>query len=89
MTEADGNLRATPAAIPKKTLAATTERIPRRHPEKSSATPKNRHHPPKNLRDPEKIAKNHENMAKRAKNVLLAISSGGGYFYIFVAMVKS
>ena len=43
----------------------------------------------KNLRRPQKSAKNHENMAKRAKNVLLAISSGGGYFYIFVAMVKS
>ena len=40
------------------------------------------------LRNPEKIAKNHENMAKRAKNVLLAISSGGGFFYIFVAMVN-
>ena len=34
----------------------------------------------KNLRYPKKIAKNHENMAKRAKNVLLAISSGGGIF---------
>ena len=43
----------------------------------------------KNRRYPKKSAKNHENMAKRAKNVLLAISSGGGYFYIFVAMVKS
>ena len=31
-------------------------------------------------RHPEKSAKNHENMAKRAKNVLLAISSGGGIF---------
>ena len=46
--------------------------------------------PRKNLRDhrkklryPEKIAKNHENMAKRAKNVLLAISSGGGVFLYF------
>ena len=28
-------------------------------------------------------------MAKRAKNVLLAIPSGGGDFYIFVARVKS
>ena len=58
-------------------------RDPRRHPEKTSATTEETH------RHPEKSAKNHENMAKRAKNVLLAISSGGGYFYIFVAMVKS
>ena len=76
----------TPVVTPKKILR-NSEKFPRTP--RPSATPKNRHHPPKNLRNPEKIAKKHENMAKRAKNVLLAISSGGGYFYIFVAMVKS
>ena len=58
-------------------------------PERPSTTPKTVITHRKNLLHPEKSAKNHENMAKRAKNVLLAISSGGGYFYIFVAMVKS
>ena len=73
MTEADGNLSATPAATPKD------------HPQLQKTVITHR----KNLRYPEKTAKNHENMAKRAKNVLLAIPSGGGDFYIFVAMVKS
>ena len=57
------------------------QRDPRRHPERPSATPKNRRHPPKKPPNPEKSAKNHENMAKRAKNVLLAIPSGGGFLY--------
>ena len=90
MTETDGNLRAIPVA--------TTEENPRRHPEKIlrnseqfPRTPKDLPQPQKtvithrkNLRYPQKIAKNHENMAKRAKNVLLAISSGGGGIFIFL-----
>ena len=80
---------------PKKTPVVTPQKILRN----SEQFPRTTKDPPQlqktattteeNLRYPEKIAKNHENMAKRAKNVLLAISSGGGYFYIFVAMVKS
>ena len=76
----------TPVVTPKKILRNSEQfPAPRDHPQLQ----KNRRHPPKKPPLPRKIAKNHENMAKRAKNVLLAISSGGGYFYIFVAMVKS
>ena len=54
-------------------------RRPAEHFRPTSSLNPRRHHR-KNLRYPEKIAKKHENMAKRAKNVLLAISSGGGIF---------
>ena len=87
-------VKKTSAATPKKTPSPTQKilrnseqfpRAPKDHPQLQKTVITHR----KNLRNPKKIAKNHENMAKRAKNVLLAISSRGGYFYIFVAMVKS
>ena len=75
---------------PKKTPVVTLKKI-LRNSEQFPRTPKDPPSPEKNRRthrkNPpklQKIAKNHENMAKRAKNVLLAISSGGGGIFIFL-----